>query len=50
MSLCATCATINATCVGNARCLLVHAIMLQSIPWRGGHQRLHVANGMLDMG
>ena len=41
---------INTTRVGNACCLLVHAIVLRSMPWRRGHRRLHVANGMLDMG
>ena len=41
---------INTTCVGNACCLLVRAIVLRSMPWRRGHRRLHVANGMLDMG
>ena len=41
---------INTTRVGNACCLLVHDIVLRSMPWRRGHRRLHVANGMLDMG
>ena len=41
---------INTTCVGNACCLLVRAIVLLSMPWRGGHRRFHVANGILDMG
>ena len=41
---------INTTRVGGARCLLVRAIVLQSMPCRTGHRRLHVANGMLDMG
>ena len=41
---------INTTRVGNACCLLVRAIVLRSMPWRRGHRRLHVANGMLDMG
>ena len=40
----------NTTRFGNARCLLVCAIVLRSMPWRRGHQWLHVANGMLDMG
>ena len=29
---------INTTCVGNARCLLVRAIVLRSMPWRRGHR------------
>ena len=41
---------INTTRVSNACCLLVCAIVLRSMPWRRGHRRLHVANGMLDMG
>ena len=41
---------INTTRVGNACCLLVHDIVLRSMSWRRGHQRLHVANGRLDMG
>ena len=41
---------MNTTRVGNACCLLVRAIVLRSMPWRRGHRRLHVANGMLDMG
>ena len=41
---------INTTRVGNACRLLVCAIVLQGMPWRRGHRRLHVANGMLDMG
>ena len=41
---------INTTCVGNARCLLVRAIVLRSMLWRRGHRQLHVANGMLDIG
>ena len=40
---------INTTRVGNA-CLLVHDVVLRSMPWRRGHQRLHVANGKLEMG
>ena len=41
---------INTTCVRNARCLLVCAIVLRGMLGRRRHQRLHVANGMLDMG
>ena len=40
----------NTTRVGNARCLLVRAIVLRSMLWRRGHRQLHVENGMLDMG
>ena len=41
---------INTTGVRNARCLLIFAMVLGSMLWRNGQRRLHVANGMLEMG
>ena len=41
---------INTTHVGNASCSLKCAILLQSLLCKRGHQQLHVANAMLEMG
>ena len=34
----------------NARRLMVRAIVLRSMLWKRGRRRLHVANGIVDMG